>query len=114
MILRPLLALCLAALMALTGQAAAVARGMPGAAGYAELCTGTGPAMVAVDSHGQPVGNAHLCPDNAFLLLQAIALPPALPVPTGEVHRAALPSTTVDAHTPPPEAASARGPPSPT
>ncbi|WP_088623510.1 hypothetical protein [Oceanicola sp. 22II-s10i] len=113
MTLRPILALALALMMAVTAQAAAIARGMPGAAGYAELCTGTGPVMVAIDADGQPIGHAHLCPDNAFLILQAIALPPVLPVPVARIGRLERTPYSTSAHARLSPTAIARGPPVP-
>ncbi|MDF1856098.1 hypothetical protein [Pseudooceanicola sp.] len=111
MLLRPAFALLLVALLTLTGQAAAIARGQPGAAGWAELCTGSGPVMVALDSAGQPIGPAHLCPDNAFLLLQAIAVQAPVIVPLDSQRRIFLALDIITAHTPAAEAPSARGPP---
>lgn len=58
----------LALMLALTGQSAAVARGMPDAAGQIVLCTGAGPVSVLVDENGQPVGPGHICPDCALSL----------------------------------------------
>lgn len=69
--LRPLLGLMLALVLALTGQSAAVARGMPDAAGQIVLCTGAGPISVLVDENGQPVGPGHICPDCAVSLFVA-------------------------------------------
>ncbi|MGR3322812.1 MAG: hypothetical protein ACU0DK_12870 [Pseudooceanicola sp.] len=113
MSLRPVLALCLALLLTVTGQAAAIARGQPGPAGYAEICTGTGPVMVALDSAGQPLGPAHLCPDNAYLLMQALGLPPALPPHRPAAHRVAFADGETAVHAPLSGAALARGPPFP-
>ncbi|KPP87050.1 MAG: hypothetical protein HLUCCO07_15100 [Rhodobacteraceae bacterium HLUCCO07] len=63
---RPFLGLMLAAILALTGQSMAVARGMSDVAGHIVLCTGTGPVTVLVDGNGQPVGPSHICPDCAL------------------------------------------------
>ncbi len=108
---RPLIALCLALLMVLTGQAVAVARGQPGAEGWAEICSGTGPVMVAVDAKGQPVGPAHLCPDDAALLLQAIPAAALDAVPARTAHRIAFPPDIRSSHNPAPLSPAARGPP---
>ncbi|SLN30984.1 hypothetical protein ROG8370_01223 [Roseovarius gaetbuli] len=70
---RPILALCLCALLALTSQTMAVARGAPAPAGTMVLCTGTGPVTVLVDSEGTPTGAVHICPDCALGLFHAIA-----------------------------------------
>lgn len=57
------------AVLVLTGQSAAVARGMPGPAGYAHLCLGGSVVMVPVDADGAPTGPAHLCPDATLTLM---------------------------------------------
>lgn len=67
--LRPLLALSLALLIALTGQSMAVMRGMPGPAGVMELCSHSGPTRILVDETGKPVGPPHICPDCTLSLL---------------------------------------------
>ena len=78
--LRPILALCLCALLALTSQTMAVARGTPAPAGTMVLCTGTGPVTVLVDSEGTPTGAVHICPDCALGLFDAVAtVPPDAP-----------------------------------
>ena len=71
--LRPILALCLCALLALTSQTMAVARGAPTPAGTMLLCTGTGPVTVLVDADGKPTGAVHICPDCALGLFDAVA-----------------------------------------
>ena len=76
-VLRPVIGLCLALMLALTSGAMAVARGQTMAAGTIVLCTGTGPLAVSVDADGQPVGPAHICPDCALSLLDAPAPAPA-------------------------------------
>ncbi|MGX0976645.1 hypothetical protein ACSSVY_002365 [Roseovarius sp. MBR-51] len=60
---RPILALGLCLLLALTSQSLAVARGAAQPVGEIVLCTGTGPVTVTVDGEGQPVVTPHLCPD---------------------------------------------------
>ena len=75
-VLRSYLALVLAALLTLTGQSMAVARGMPNAAGEIVLCTGYGPVSVLVDDDGQPVGKPHICPDYALSLFALYDSPP--------------------------------------
>ena len=62
----PLLSLLMVLVLALTGHSMAAARAMSSLAGYNELCTGTGPLMVAVDENGEPVGPPHICPDFAL------------------------------------------------
>jgi len=80
--LRIYLALTLVAIMVLTSQSMAVARGMAtNAAGQIVLCTGTGPVSVYVDEDGQPTRPPHICPDCALHLLAAVAAPDIAPVP---------------------------------
>ncbi len=55
--------------LGLTGHSMAVARGMPGANGYAEYCIGETTVMVAVDETGAPTGRTHICPDYSLSLL---------------------------------------------
>lgn len=75
-LLRPILALGLCALMALTSQTMAVARGAPAPAGMMVICTGTGPVTIQVDSDGQPTGAVHICPDCALGLFDAPVISP--------------------------------------
>lgn len=65
----------LVVMVALTGQAMAVARGASGPTGQIELCTGSGPVMVYVDESGAPVGPPHICPDFALSLILVVAEP---------------------------------------
>ncbi|MGB7319535.1 MAG: hypothetical protein WBC85_16345 [Planktotalea sp.] len=64
-----ILGACMALVIALTAQSAAVARTMPDAAGQMVLCTGTGPMMVYFDENGEPTAPPHLCPDCALSLI---------------------------------------------
>lgn len=75
---RPILALALCLLLALTSQGLAVARGAAQPVGTIVLCTGAGAVSVAVDAGGQPVAPPHICPDclPGFVLLLSEA--PAL------------------------------------
>lgn len=79
--LRSYLAVLLVAVMALTSQSMAVARGATGPAGQMVLCTGTGPVAVYVDEDGQPTDPPHICPDCALHLLAAVAAPDIAPAP---------------------------------
>jgi hypothetical protein len=82
--LRSLAALALSLMLALTAGAFAVARGQGAVAGWAEICTGSGPVMLARDAEGNPTGGAHICPDAALFLSAGgpAALPPrAAPAP---------------------------------
>ena len=78
---RRYLALVLVAVMVLTSQSMATARGATGPAGQIVLCTGTGPVAVYVDDDGQPTGPPHICPDCALHLLDAFAAPDIVPAP---------------------------------
>ncbi|MEQ9695068.1 hypothetical protein [Shimia sp. SDUM112013] len=59
----------------------AIARGMPTASGFMELCIGTGPVMVPVDAEGNPTGPSHICPEFSLSLMDAVAPVPALAAP---------------------------------
>ncbi|WP_353533273.1 hypothetical protein [Cognatishimia sp. WU-CL00825] len=59
----------------------AIARGLPAAAGYMELCTGTGAVTVAVDAQGEPTGPSHLCPECALAVMDNVETAPAVLVP---------------------------------
>ncbi len=62
-LLRRLLAPALVAILVLTGQQLAMARGQAMAAGEAVLCIGGVAVSVPVDAQGNPVGPAPICPD---------------------------------------------------
>lgn len=66
------ISLLLVLVVVLTGHSMAVARGMPGANGYAEYCIGETAVMVPVDATGKPTGPAHICPDYSLSLLHWI------------------------------------------
>jgi len=87
---RAYLALALVAVMALTSQSMAIARGAAGVAGQIELCTGTGtgPLTVYVDETGKPTGPPHICPDFALHFLAFVTPPAIAPVPLAVVERA--------------------------
>lgn len=110
-LLRPLLAVTLALMLALTGQSLAIARAAPGPSGEMVLCTGTGPVMVHVDETGAPTGPPVWCPDGAFGLLNLVAIDaPALPLRTAR--RESLPwPIAAQARTLRPVSAHARAPP---
>ncbi len=67
------IAICLIAVLTLTGHSMAVARGMSGHVGMMELCTGTNIVMVPMDANGDPSGPAHICPEFSLMLSEAIA-----------------------------------------
>lgn len=110
-LLHPLLGLVMVALLVLTGQSMAVARGAPGPSGTLTLCTGTGPVTVLVDENGQPTGKPHICPDCGFGLFAATFAAPALPPrpvtysvkwrPVSHVMRVAMASPRPQARAPP-------------
>ncbi|WP_299351863.1 hypothetical protein [uncultured Shimia sp.] len=79
--LRKQIAILLVAVLVLTGHSMAIARGMPTASGVMELCTGSGPVMIAVDAEGNPTGHTHICPEFSLSLMDAVAPVPALAVP---------------------------------
>ncbi|MDU9004014.1 hypothetical protein [Sedimentitalea todarodis] len=99
-------------MLALTGQAMAIARGAPGPAGQVELCTGGGPVMVYLDETGAPVGPPHICPDFALSLILQVAEPEMRPQPVDAPYRLAtvradlqnteLPQPPMLARAPPP------------
>ncbi len=63
MMLRTIISLLLALMLALTSQAMAVARGAAAATGQMELCSGTDAITVYVDAEGAPTASPHICPD---------------------------------------------------
>lgn len=73
--LRTLIALLLALMLALTSQSMAVARGAAAATGQMVLCTGAGPVAIYTDAQGQPTQAPHICPDAALNVVLAHAAP---------------------------------------
>ena len=101
----------LVAVLVLTTQSMAGARGAAMSAGQIVLCTGTGPVTVNADKKGQPVGPAHICPDCALSELVAAyapALSPAEPLAISELQWSRQTITVINALRHP---ASARDPP---
>lgn len=87
--MRQFLALILAGLLVSASLSLAVARGQPGPAGLAVICTGAGVQTVAVDAKGKPVGPAHPCPDGlAALAALAVGAPD---LPEGVARRGPVP-----------------------
>lgn len=107
----PLLGVLMALVMALTSQAMAVARAAPGPSGIIELCTGSGPVMVAVDADGQPVGHPHLCPDYAAHAFDLACLAPATLRPPETLRRLHGATPAVQTHPLALPRPQARGPP---
>ena len=59
----------LIALMLFTGQALALARGMPLSVGTIEICSGQHTVIVAIDANGEPTHAQHHCLDCTLLAL---------------------------------------------
>lgn len=74
--LRPYIAVLLATILGLTGQAMAVARGTSNASGEMVICSGNGPQILLIDSNGKPTGPAHICPDCTLSLINTSAQTP--------------------------------------
>ncbi|WP_238365821.1 hypothetical protein [Mesobacterium pallidum] len=72
------LGLVMAAIVALTAQTAAMARGQAPATDRIVLCIGLGTATVYLDEDGAPTGAPHICPD-ALLGFADALLPQPLP-----------------------------------
>lgn len=79
LLLRRLVGLSLALLLAITSQAFAVARGASPASGYAVYCINGSMVTVAIDDSGHPVSEPHLCPD-AVAGFAVLSDPPAAPL----------------------------------
>lgn len=56
-------------LMLFTGQALAMARGMPLSVGTMEICSGQHTVIVAIDANGEPTHAQHHCLDCTLLAL---------------------------------------------
>ncbi len=78
--MRALLSLMLAMMLALTSQSMAVARGASAATGQMVICTGVGATLVYMDATGAPTSAPHICPDATVgaVLSEAIR-PPVQP-----------------------------------
>ncbi len=59
-------------LLAVTSLHMAVARGQATAVGEMVLCIGGGVVSVPVDAQGNPTGPAHICPDCALSMFDAV------------------------------------------
>ena len=85
---KPVTALMLAAIVALSSLTMAVARGqMRDAAGSVIICSGAGVVSVKVDADGNPIGPVHVCPDCAISALAWIEVATGLPDPVLRVGR---------------------------
>ncbi|MBI1415767.1 MAG: hypothetical protein GC146_00960 [Limimaricola sp.] len=103
--------LILAALLALTAQQMAVARGQTMVAGQVVVCTGQGPVTVTLDANGKPTGRVHLCPDCALRLIVALDAEPLVLMRQVRLVRAWFAVTVTRGVTPPALSPLARGPP---
>jgi hypothetical protein len=80
---RPLIALLLALVLALTSTSVAVAKGSPMAVDRMVICTGLVASVVYTDADGQPTSAPHLCPDCVMHLTFGVlpfADPAAVPI----------------------------------
>ena len=73
----------LIALLLLTSQGLAAARGQSHIAGELILCAGGEVVTVTVDQNGRPVERVTICPDMALNLMSAVAIATPAP-PNGE------------------------------
>ena len=67
-----IVAICLALVLALTGQSMAAMRGATDATGQMVLCIGTESVVVYVDDAGEPTQAPHFCPDCAVMALTPV------------------------------------------
>lgn len=74
-------AVVLALLLVVTGQALAMARASTGPAGQVVICAGSGPVVVYLDEDGVPTGPPHVCPDFALHIIGDVVMPPETMVP---------------------------------
>lgn len=79
-LIRQYTAISLALMLALTGQAMAVARGASSPSGQMVICSGNGPLMLSVDENGQPTGPPHVCPEYALSVIAATSDVPQSPI----------------------------------
>ncbi|MBC7133408.1 MAG: hypothetical protein H5U16_09925 [Roseovarius sp.] len=111
--LRPLTALGLCVLVALTSVTLAVARGTPQPVGQIVLCTGEGTRSVFIGADGAPVPAPHVCPD-CLPAFHATAPQDALPLRHEPLSDALYPLAGAShVTTPPPPPLRARAPPLP-
>ena len=73
--IRVILPFLLVALLAVTSQSMAVARGAAAATGQMVICTGSGTTTVYTDAEGVPTTAPHICPDCIVSL--AFSAPPS-------------------------------------
>lgn len=78
--MRALLRLTLIALLVLTSQSLAAARGQSRIAGEMVLCAGGELITIHVDDQGQPIDRMVICPDMALGLMAAIAMTAPPPI----------------------------------
>ena len=63
------IAICVAVVLALTGQSMAAVRGAADATGKMVLCVGPQSVVVYMDEQGQPTQAPHFCPDCTLTLI---------------------------------------------
>lgn len=110
-VLHPCLSAALIALLLLTSQSAAVARGGGTVAGQMVLCTGAGLVTVLVDETGAPVGTPHVCPDAVLGFLVDLPAPETQPALDRVGHSILQPEARQLAATRPTRRFQARAPP---
>ena len=103
--------LALIAVMLLTSQALAAARGQSRIAGEMVLCAGGELITVHVDAQGQPVERVVICPDMALNLMAAVGIAAPQPVLSETVLRLAASDRTLPGSGREAPAGQARGPP---
>lgn len=107
---RPLIAALVCAVLIVTAQGMAFARGQPPAEGRIVLCTGHGAVVVYVDTDGVPTSPPELCAD-AFAVFSALASPKSHPFVSALSFTAYADTKTRDVFLFPELPAFARGPP---
>lgn len=109
--LRPILALILSALLLITTQSMAVARGQMVPDGRMVLCTGAGSIVILTDANGQPTDVPHACPDCILTLTAHGPLVSLLLIGSVESVGLRWPAPPPVSHTHPDYAPLPRGPP---
>lgn len=97
------IAICVAVVLALTGQSMAAVRGAADATGKMVLCVGPQSVVVYMDEQRQPTQAPHFCPDCTLTLIDAArmgtAVSPAVLVPSPHITMACVAAhSNVDEH----------------
>lgn len=82
-LLKLLICGALSAMLTLTGQSMAVARGASAATGQMVICSGMGPVVVYTDAQGRPTAAPHVCPD--CMLVLSFDVVQQVTVPAGRI-----------------------------